>query len=103
MNNQQTQYRGQSPYKQAPQVLTQQEQTNAAYAQPSYNTQQDVQVQNIDPQEYSENYNTAVSELLLMKRDVSVSFVSDLAENQIHTFMKYHRDEYANIIFSLPY
>jgi len=61
-NNQQPQYRGQSPYKQPPQVPPQEAQTNAAYAQPSYNTQQDVYVQNIDPQGYNENYNTAVSE-----------------------------------------
>jgi hypothetical protein len=76
-NNQQPQYRGQSPYKQPPQGLTQQGQTNAAYAQPSQNTQQDVYVQNIDPQEYNENYNTAVSDPLLMKKNTSVNFVSD--------------------------
>jgi len=61
-NNQQPQYRGQSPYKQPPQAPPQEGQTNTAYAQPSYNTQQDVYVQNIDPQGYNENYNTAVSE-----------------------------------------
>jgi hypothetical protein len=82
-NNQQQQYRGQSPYKQPPQVLPQQGQTNAAYAQPSYNTQQDVYVQNIDPQEYNENYNTAVSDSLLMKKIVSVSFVSDSPSHEI--------------------
>ncbi|KAJ4448731.1 hypothetical protein ANN_00122 [Periplaneta americana] len=58
-NNQQPAYRGQSPYKQAPQAPPQEPQRNAAYAQPSYNNQQDVYVQNIDPQEYNENYNTA--------------------------------------------
>jgi hypothetical protein len=61
INNQQPPYRGQSPYKQPPQAPPQEAQTNAAYAQPSYNTQQDVYVQNIDPQGYNENYNTAVS------------------------------------------
>ncbi|XP_069702425.1 nuclear pore complex protein DDB_G0274915-like isoform X3 [Periplaneta americana] len=61
-NNQQPAYRGQSPYKQAPQAPPQEPQRNAAYAQPSYNNQQDVYVQNIDPQEYNENYNTATDD-----------------------------------------
>lgn len=80
-NNQQPQYRGQSPYKQPPQAPPQEAQTNAAYAQPSYNTQQDVYVQNIDPQGYNENYNTAVSE----KYDI----LFDLAKCQIGMLMKY--------------
>ncbi|PNF19314.1 hypothetical protein B7P43_G07308 [Cryptotermes secundus] len=71
-NNQQPQYRGQSPYKQPPQGLTQQGQTNAAYAQPSHNTQQDVYVQNIDPQEYNENYNTAADDQTQYKQQSGV-------------------------------
>jgi hypothetical protein len=69
-NNQQSQYRGQSPYKQPPQAPPQEVQNSAAYAQPSYNTQQDVYVQNIDTQAYNENYNTAVS----AKFDILVEF-----------------------------
>jgi hypothetical protein len=60
--NQQPLYRGQSPYKQPPQAPPPDAQRNAAYAQPNYNSQQDVYVQNTNPQEYNENYNTAVSE-----------------------------------------
>jgi len=71
-NNQQAQYRGQSPYKQPPQAPPQEAQRTAAYAQPSYNSQQDVYVENIDPQEYNENYNTAVSNSMLGKKNMSV-------------------------------
>lgn len=60
-NNQQPPYRGQSPYKQPPQAPLQDTQRNVAYAQPNYNSQQDVYVQNTNPQEYNEDYNTAVS------------------------------------------
>nr|CAD7445855.1 unnamed protein product [Timema bartmani]CAD7455308.1 unnamed protein product [Timema tahoe] len=48
-----TQYRSQSPYKQAPQP-PQQEQRSASYAQPSYNTQ-DIYSQTLNAQDYNEN------------------------------------------------
>ncbi|XP_067008814.2 uncharacterized protein Cda5 [Anabrus simplex] len=53
-NNNNQQYRGPSPYKQAPQQPT-------AYAQPTYNTQ-DVYSQGVNAQDYNENYNTQTVE-----------------------------------------
>nr|CAD7569198.1 unnamed protein product [Timema californicum] len=51
-----TQYRSQSPYKQAPQP-PQQEQRSASYAQPSYNTQ-DIYSQTLNEQDYNENFDS---------------------------------------------
>ncbi|KAK7866558.1 hypothetical protein R5R35_010407 [Gryllus longicercus] len=57
-NNQQ--FRGQSPYKQAPQQPEIQSQRNNGYVQPTYNTQ-NVYTQTAGTQDYNENYNTQLA------------------------------------------